>query len=562
VPLAAFTQAEASLVLAAGGTTDPEVVRQAIEWTRGSPLALATVASSGLTAFGPVAEAGILEHLGTVLVDEESAGRHLDALTLAAFARTIDLARVRRVLPDADAEEEIAWLAGRTFVERHGARLAMHDLVAHVLRLDLTAREPELVRDLRRRLRTRTTGASGPAADRSTWRTSWTTRPSAGASARGSAPIGSTGSGQVTRRCCATGCWPGTARTSGTGSPSTSTAHPSASRCCATAATASRGSRSRSRRVTRPPASSRIRSCRSGSPTPVRCLTATPTTPSCGCATNFEEDPEGRAQGLLGLAGFLACRLPHVRRCYLPIAADSPGGLAFSRASGAVHHPELDYVDRGGTTQCHIADFGPAGALGALLAVVYAEVGADATTVLDPVRSDRGRLGPPADAVATVRHVLRHLDDDDVLAASPLAPGGVDQAMAAAAVRDRIARSLDVAFVDQRDGSVDAQLRAVIEQGYLVPGAHHDVAARALYLSRATYFRRLRRAIEPSRAWWLARRRTSPIWVPPQIASHPAAEPRLDHWGPSTASSGRDRPLGPAGRRPTARRSARRDRSR
>ena len=56
------------------------------------------------------------------------------------------------VLPDVDAARCFAWLCEHPSAEPLGDGVTLHDLVGRAMRADLRAREPELERDLRRRL--------------------------------------------------------------------------------------------------------------------------------------------------------------------------------------------------------------------------------------------------------------------------------------------------------------------------------------------------------------------------------------------------------------------------
>jgi len=260
-------------------------------------------------------------------------------------------------------------------------------------------------------------------------------------------------------------------------------------------------------------------------------------------ATCLDGEADARAQGLLGLAGFLRCGLSRVRYCYLPIAPNSQGALAFSAAVGAVHHPHLDFEDSNGITECHVADFGPAGALGALLAVVHAETGAENPTTLDEPRARRSP-GPvarvvgqrtvvtspsatPTDGSAravvdlpgplrdVVHDAPRHFLDDAMLARLPRltrttaglvdgqppelpGTGTDDKTPSTTAKRAEAVRAIVLdALADSFSPSAsDQRLREAIERGYLDPAANHDSVARTRFISRATYYRRLRSAVD------------------------------------------------------------------
>lgn len=79
------------------------------------------------------------------------------------------------------------------------------------------------------------------------------------------------------------------------------------------------------------------------------------------------------------------------------------------------------------------------------------------------------------------------------LAASPLVPRGTNGSVAqrAEAVRALLRRAASEAFGAT---PAEAQLHEVLERAYFDLASHHARHAAELHLSRATYFRRLRRA--------------------------------------------------------------------
>ena len=338
IPLPPFTREEATALLAAAGATDPDVVRRALAWTRGSPLALATIAAADAgeaTAMGTVAEADVLRRLAAILVDEESAGRHLDALVVAAFARTFDIELVRALVPDADAGEELAWLAERTFVERHGSAYAIHDLVGHVLRLDLTGRDPELVRDLRRRL-----------ADHTHARARRRRQPiSLDLAHLIDDPAIRWGFGEGFRTHRLDDVRDGDAevlhaRLEATGDHDHWCRVAPYLRDAPDRVTVLRDHRDRLTGFTVTITPAHAPRCVEDDPLLSAWLAHARRQPDADdtvlwlCATNFEDDPEGRAQGLLGLAGFLKSRLARVRRCYLPDHARFAGRAGVQPCGG------------------------------------------------------------------------------------------------------------------------------------------------------------------------------------------------------------------------------------
>ena len=95
----------------------------------------------------------------------------------------------------------------------------------------------------------------------------------------------------------------------------------------------------------------------------------------------------------------------------------------------------------------------------------------------------------PFDAEA-VRDALRSLSRPLELARNPLATGDTPEERAAS-VRARLEAAAEHAFGDSDDEQL---LRQVLRRGYLEPAGSHEQAADELFLSRATYFRRLRAA--------------------------------------------------------------------
>ena len=114
-------------------------------------------------------------------------------------------------------------------------------------------------------------------------------------------------------------------------------------------------------------------------------------------------------------------------------------------------------------------------------------------------------VGEPVEAarpvsVADVRDALRNFHRPALLAGSPLGAGAGARARAEF-VRARLAEAVAHSFGATPD---ELLLRSVIERGYLEPGTTHEQVARELYLSRTSYFRRLRRATERLASWLAA----------------------------------------------------------
>jgi hypothetical protein len=143
---------------------------------------------------------------------------------------------------------------------------------------------------------------------------------------------------------------------------------------------------------------------------------------------------------------------------------------------GYVEVPELRRTIGGVEVRSWVADVGPCGLVGLLFRSVAAEHGVDL-----PEPRTQGEL---------VLDALDDFHDDAALAALPCAPLGHDVAHAADRVRTWVRRTMLAGLHDQPD------LAGLIEQRYLEPAATHDQVMRTTFLSRATYFRRIRTARE------------------------------------------------------------------
>lgn len=101
------------------------------------------------------------------------------------------------------------------------------------------------------------------------------------------------------------------------------------------------------------------------------------------------------------------------------------------------------------------------------------------------------RLGAePEGSGCSLVAALEGFHSDALLAALPVAPPGLDVPMAAEHVRVWVRTRTRQVLADH------PELLDLVRHRYLTAGATHQSAIRATYLSRATYFRRLRRARE------------------------------------------------------------------
>ncbi len=98
-----------------------------------------------------------------------------------------------------------------------------------------------------------------------------------------------------------------------------------------------------------------------------------------------------------------------------------------------------------------------------------------------------------------VRDALRNFHRPALLACSPLA-AGADPPARAEFIRLRLTEAVSHSFGASPE---ELLLRSVIQRGYLEPGTTHEQVARELFLSRTSYFRRLRRASGRLAVWLL-----------------------------------------------------------
>jgi hypothetical protein len=195
---------------------------------------------------------------------------------------------------------------------------------------------------------------------------------------------------------------------------------------------------------------------------------------------------EGKVQAMLGIAGVLRSGAQNPRFAYLPIDARVAGAVEFASAIGAEHLPELDADFDETTAQCYRLDYGPGGLFALVRAQIYAELG------LPPPSAAPTPAARPAADLEMVREVLKNFRVPRELARSPLAQGSSVQERAES-VRRVVLTAAAEAF---GDSETEKLLYSVLVAGYLEPLRSHEEAASKLCMSRAAYFRRLRTAVE------------------------------------------------------------------
>jgi hypothetical protein len=455
-------------------------------WAHGNPLALELAAASTERGSGVDGATPMLgEELVARLVEERLQGPHLPTLATAAIARvtTPDLLAASLVGADPDAEWE--WLRGRNFVEPRGVGVAPHELVREAVRACVHRDHPLLERELRRRVADHlyviATGPAGAlavtdltelaASPALHWGFSWR------ASARLRVDGLRTGDLDEVDRVVAghrhAGVWSGSRALLEAAPEHGTVARDRDERLCGLTL----------------------------SLTPQTAPRAADADPILGPwlaharkldrleaviwrdMIDLTEDRDPELFGLLGMAGLLAATSGSPRHAYLPINPALPGARDFAAAGGARHLPELDARVGGETVECHIVDWGPGGVLAAMHAYIYGELGLAA-----PSRPTSARTV----SVEAVREAFRNLGVPAEVTRSPLAQGE-SIGERAESVRRTLTDAVDGAFADAPG---DELTQTVLRRGYLERSASHDAVAEALHLSRAAYFRRLRRGCE------------------------------------------------------------------
>jgi hypothetical protein len=473
-------------VLRRHGIGDGAAAERARDWAHGNPLALELAAASARDdPESAAAGAALDEDLVARLVEERLQGPHLATLATAAIARvtTPDLLAV--ALLGADPESEWEWLRGRDFVEPRGLGVAPHDLVREAIRACLRRDHPLVERELRRRvadhLHAIATGPAGPLAMTDLaeladspalhWGFSWR------ASARLRVDGLRAGDLEAVDRAVAghshAAVWDGS-RALLEAAPEHGTVARDRDERLAGLTVSLTPQTAPGLAAEDPILGPRLAHARANDR-----ADAVIWRDMIGVAA--DRDPD--LFGLLGMAGLLAATSGSPRFGYLPINPALPGARAFAAAGGALHLPELDAHLGAETVECHVIDWGPGGVLGALHAHVYRELG-----LPEPSRV----ATPGAVSVATVRDAFRNLGVPAELARSPLA-SGASLAERSDSARGALADAVDQAFSDTPG---DELTQAVLRRGYLERSAGHEAVAEALHLSRAAYFRRLRRGCE------------------------------------------------------------------
>jgi len=493
IELSPLSSDESLALLASHGLEDRSRAPQLAAWAAGSPLALTLLArAGGHPAWQPGEDEPreLVRTLVARLVDDELDLPRRDVLWVACIARVTTAGLIRDVLADVDASGAMRWLARRSFTEPLADGITLHDLVRRALRADLHQRDPERERDLRRRIVDSVHAAAvagrplltidlAELLETPEFRALYGWE---GAVRNRLDRVRAGDAEQVADNLAAidgSEWWEPTSVLFEHAPSIVTIARDTTGALCGYGIAVTPASAPPVARAD-PVLGPWLAHARDLAPDGNVLL--------CRDLIDFTRDPTSRIQAMLNVSAVLRSGLANPRYVYLPIDPQRDDLVTFSALLGARHVPELDLdVER---VQCHLLDCGPGGALGLQRDVLYLELGLPAPGTPEPptpTPSPPGAVDP-----TTVRDALRNLRVPVVLADSPLARGhGVDER--AGSVRRLLEQAAAHAFGDSADEHL---LHQVLVRGYLDPGASHEHTARELNLSRAAYFRRLRRASE------------------------------------------------------------------
>lgn len=489
IELRPLDSAGSSELLRRLGVTGDAAV-EAGRWAHGNPLALELGADSvrrlGRVAALPDRDGSELgAELVMRLVESRLQGPHLATLAVAAVARVTTPDLLAATLTGADPDAEWEWLRSRSFVEPRGEGVAPHELVREAIRAGVDREDPILMRELRRRLADhlyeRAAGPAGPlaiidlaelaASPALRWGFSWEAAVRYRVDGVREGDLAIADRALEGRRHAAV--WEGTRRIFEQAPEHVTVARDGEERLCGITVTLTPATAAPVA-LKDPILGPRIRHARE-----LGRLDAV----IWRDMIDLSRDPAAGLFGLLGMAGLLAASSGSPRHAYLPINPELPGAREFAAASGGRHVPELDVVIGAELVECHVIDWGPGGLVAAQREHLYRELG------LAPPPRPSGAAGV---SVEEVRDAFRNLHEPVNLASSPLAKGdGVRER--GESVRSALADAVERAF-----GEAPGEMltKTVLRHGYLERETSHEAVAEALHMSRAAYFRRLRRGCE------------------------------------------------------------------
>ncbi len=476
--LAGLGPSDAETLLVRHGVSDPRARAAIADWAHGLPLALVLGASAWAAsdrsdparlaaALPGETEDDLIDHLaGPALA-------HLDPdlLAVTALAGGVDRGLLRDVLPD--AEDGIGRLRECTFVELNDGRLTLHPRLAESVAARLRTADPSRARELTLRiaghLRSRSVDGDSAALP-------WLARLVQDPALRSglASPVGlhlygdraRPGDG-ATIRGALEARWPGCWSLVAPWLPDTHVVRRTDGRPMAVVATlplAQAADLDPGRALLVDHVLDHARQ-RGGTDRVV----LTPFQLLLSDGSGEEPDPElVRIRNAIALQ---RCGVANPRGDYVVDLTGTSVEQDILTAYGYRHLPELDRDVHGLPVRVWAADVGPAGLAGLLYDAVAAEQGQPAVT-----------------PTGLLLCALEDFHDDAALASLPVAPAGLAAAAAAERVRAWVRQSVSELLADQ------PALLDLVTRRYLRPGSTHETVMRELFASRATYFRRLRRA--------------------------------------------------------------------
>jgi predicted DNA-binding protein (UPF0251 family) len=469
---------EAHDLLAQRGVTDPAVVDRLVEWAGGSPLALTLAAASGRPGEDDdLAGVDLNRMIVRRLAGDELSEIDADVLEVSAVARAVDARLLAAVLPGRPTRAANETLRAASVAELVGARVTLHDLVRTALRDDLRRRDPRRYGELRCRIADQlyvraTAGEPRLLSDLieliDDREVRWGIGGNAGSTCRidpwRHEEVGDLIDAYVAHKADR-GWWDdlaplveaapelGLVARDLDGAPlgfcvATGAAHPPDA--------------VESDPVLAPLlADARARGAE-------RTMLFRET-------YGLDTATADGAIGVLNLSAVLRSGLPNVERSYIVdssiFSAPNGASIDFFVAVGAERREELDSVLDGRRFACWVIDHGPGGMLGQVREVVRAEAG------LGAADAERRRV---EDLERAALEALRFRANGRASDGGPFPPDAVDAAVAATF----------------GTGAEEELLRRVVELADLDPTVTHESAMERLSVSRATYFRYLRRARE------------------------------------------------------------------
>ncbi|HEY4098435.1 MAG TPA: hypothetical protein VGM33_23115, partial [Baekduia sp.] len=496
LPLAPLTAVEGRAFVQAHGIADGATATALVQWSDGSPLALA-LASAIAAREGRWDEPDLSRHpqlldmlVRRLTLTGSDADRHEDVTAVAAIARVTTASLLADVLPQVDPNQAQAWLRAQAISEAIGDGVAMHDLVRRALRAQLRTQRPERERELRRRIadhlfahaladEPRLMTDLAELIDDPALRWGF----GADGDANGAVRADDLRPGELddpsahVRERAGEPWWAATRALADAAPEHFVAARDQHDALCGLAISCTpRGASPAA--LADPYVGGWVRHAQEHVPDG----DAVVWRDSMDLTTSERGDLHSSVIAVLNTAAMLRSGVPNPRYFYLPINPMNTASMVFAQRTGARYVEGLDVQVGAVVHQCHVIDHGPDGVLGAQRATVYAELGL-------PRPTERPRPRRPDHVVAAedVRQALRDLDRPTVLAATPLAAAVGGQEPAAAA-RTLLERAMAEAF---GAGPDEQLMREVVAAAYRDRKTSHEDIAYTLHLSRATYFRRL-----------------------------------------------------------------------